>query len=455
MTGSLGAASCARPEIPDPPPIEKPTAPLALDEAVELALRNNWDVRASEQRVARAGAMIDEANSAYWPEVSVGGTFTRTDRPSRVFADLLDQGRFDPALDFNDPGTVSNLRTEIGAGLTLYDGGRRRARGEGARAHHDSLIAAEEAVRRDTAYEVARAWYLVHKARAAAESRHATVASLERVLEIAQARRDEGAALLTEVLEVRLELASAREAAQRAEDGIERARTALGLLLGLGVLEPPDVDEPEEALAHELDPLAELLDQARLNRPELVRAQKEIEIALASVSEAHAGYYPEIQLFGAYGWNSPELSLERANWLLGASLIEDVTNALRTPYRVRQALAGLAVVQAQGRKRLLEIEQEVQNAQLDSLEAEERYAVATELRALLRANLSRTEVEHEEGAAGLATLLDARIASVAADASGRVAGLDRALARIAVAHAVGAYPPPERAPPEATPEEAP
>src|SRR5690606_18555447 len=156
IVGAIGIAvsSCAPVEFRLAEPI-RPDEPLSLDEAVGLAIRNNPDIFAAEERVTAARAAIDEAHSYYWPVLAIVERFTQTDTPSQAFASILDQRRFSNTLDFNDPGVTPNFRTGLTGSITLFDGGRRRARALAAQASALSAEARAEIVRRDIALEVA------------------------------------------------------------------------------------------------------------------------------------------------------------------------------------------------------------------------------------------------------------------------------------------------------------
>lgn len=434
--------------IVTPPSVEKPAGPLSLDAAIALAIRNSPDVWVAEERLNAAQAAIDLAESAFWPTVIVSERFTRTDTPSRAFSNILDQGNFDDSIDFNDPGATTNFRTGIAGGLTLYDGGRRGARVRAAEAREASLEAERVTLVRDLAYEVARAFFLVHQARAAADAAERADEALERRLGATEARFEEGAARRSDVLDARLRRAEAREAAVVARVSASRAEAALGTLLGIGAAEPFELLAPPEDPIDETPPLDDVLRRARANRFELARARSALEEAWAVVDAARASVAPEIGAFGDFGFDDENLMLTNSSWLFGLALVEDLADALRTPYRVRAAVSGLAVAMAEARKAMLGVEDDVRNAILDAEAADARAASAGEAVALADARFRRVEAEYEEGASDPASVLEARFALTRAEAGLEVATLERRRARVALAHAAGEFPEPPRAAPE-------
>jgi outer membrane protein TolC len=425
--------------------IEKPAGPLSLDAAVELALRNNPDVQAAGERVEQARAAISEAWSYYWPVLQVMERVSRTDQPSRAFGSILDQRRFDNGLDFNEPGATTNFRSGITGSITLYDGGRRRARVMQSKAQAGSSEAALEEVRRDIAFETAKAFFLIHKAEEAAATEEKSIGTLESHLRITQARLEQGAGLRSDALGVQVRLAETREAAIVARNAALRADSGLRLLLGLGVEEPLALLPPATEEAPPRPELPALIARAREGRPEIARARQDVAVAEAKVKEVYAGYFPEVTVFGDFGFDSRHLSLDRSSWFWGVSFLESILEAFRTPARVEQAMANLAAVHAQGRKTVLLVEQDVRNSLLDAEEADARAEVAGQALDLAEESLRLVEAEYQEGRSGITRLLEAELALTQARARRSAALHDRSLSRIAIAHAAGEYPPP-RAP---------
>jgi outer membrane protein TolC len=444
--GALLLAGCAAAEVRLPEP-ERPAGPLSLEGAVDLALRNSPDVLAAAARVREGSAAVDEAWSHYWPVLQLVERFTQTDTPSRAFGNILDQRRFQPGLDFNDPGVTPNFHTGLAGSFTLYDGGRRRARVEMERARGGALLAREETVRRDLAREIARAFYLVFKARDAAANAESSIGTLEAQLRVAEARVAQGAARRSDELAVKVRIAEAREAAVSARGAGARGEAALHSLLGLGIEEPLELLPPPET-QQDLARREELLRKARALRFEVAERQLEIRAARARVREARAAYFPELTIFGSAGFDDRDPGFSQGSWTWGVSLSEGLFEALRAPHRVKRAEAGLSEAMAAGRKALLAVELDVENALLDAREAGARHDAASQAVLLGEEALRLVKEEYAGGAADVSRLLESELDLRQARTRLRAAALDRGLARVMLSHAVGEYPAPPRAPVE-------
>ncbi|MCB9898607.1 MAG: TolC family protein [Planctomycetes bacterium] len=434
----LALAACTAPLV-TLPDVVRPTGPLDLDAATALALRNNPDVTAADARVQAARAGVDLAESQFWPSLRLGIGASRVEQPSRAFGSILDQGRFKGGIDFNDPGPITSVQTQLGFGWTLYDGGRRRAAARASEAELGAASATADEVRADLALQVARAYFLVHQAQQTAATRRLSIEALESQLRLVQARVDEGAARLSELLAVRVRLAETHEALIVAENAARRGMATMHVLLALPLVEPLELlfDDEASAAPGDVPTLVELLERAYAARPELVRAQLAIDAAEARLDAAAAGWVPDLGLSAALSVDDPALLQGAVHWLAGIGLVDDLTEAARTPKRVSQAAAGLRAVLADARRTALEVEYDVESARLDALEASARLDVASETVALADEQMQRTEAEYEGGVATITRLIDAEQALADARARRVAAQDDRALAQLALRHAVG------------------
>lgn len=141
-------------------PLALPALPAQLPS--ELLLRRP-DIVAAERQVAAANATIGVAQSAWWPELtlgaSVGGNAAR-------FAQLLDT-----------PNRVWSLGPSLAA--TLFDGGRRAAATQQAEAVYDERVAAYR-------QSALTAWQEVEDALAGLQSLQAQAAQQQRLVALAQ-----------------------------------------------------------------------------------------------------------------------------------------------------------------------------------------------------------------------------------------------------------------------------
>ncbi len=80
--------------------------PLALDQCIELALKQSSNIRIANLNLTSAKLDVDDARANYWPEVDINAQY-----------------RFSDRIDFG--WDRQNYDAQIAAGYTIWDHGRR------------------------------------------------------------------------------------------------------------------------------------------------------------------------------------------------------------------------------------------------------------------------------------------------------------------------------------------
>src|SRR5258708_21598108 len=83
--------------------------PWTLERCLDYALAHNPDARIAQHRITAAEAGLEQANSAFWPQLRVQSSYTRTDNPMTVFGNILNQRSYSSSLNFNDVPDVDDL----------------------------------------------------------------------------------------------------------------------------------------------------------------------------------------------------------------------------------------------------------------------------------------------------------------------------------------------------------
>ena len=93
-------AGAAEETAPTPSP-QVPKTPLALDQAILVALQDHPDIEMALARIRQAHAMIDEATASFWPMISAYGEYLQGNAPSSYLFKTIDQRMLPPNVDFN------------------------------------------------------------------------------------------------------------------------------------------------------------------------------------------------------------------------------------------------------------------------------------------------------------------------------------------------------------------
>lgn len=345
-----------------------------LDKALATAEAQSPDTKIARHRIEGARALIEQANSAWMPQVMVQGRYTQTNASMMAFGSILNQRAFTYALDFNHPGRIDDLNAVGTVAYNLYSGGRAKAGRDAARAGSRAAEQDLQAVRNQLGAEVLRSYLNIRKAHEAVVALEAGVKAYEAGISAARARFDAGQLLKADLLSLEVQLAQTRETLSSARHGEALARRAFLFVLGQeGSGESVELATEDPSLACVVAP--DTHDFSR--RPELLGLAEREKAAEALVRVARGGRQPTVNAFAGYqysqGW---QLDAHADGWMAGVTLDLNVWDGGQTSGKVRQALAELSQVREMTRKASLGIGLEVEQARLVHEDCLERLAVS-------------------------------------------------------------------------------
>jgi outer membrane protein TolC len=418
-------------------PAAEASEPWSLERAIAYAQRHSPDAVTARERIRKAGAMMDEATATFLPQLEFGVRYAATDTPAAVFANLVNQEVFpnirDPNVDFdfNDLSANDDLNLRATIELPLYAGGARFAARRAATAGQAAAEHGREAVERELAFQVTRAYLGVLQARAFEGAAEAAVEAFESNLEIARRRFEAGSLLKQNLLDVEVRLSRAREDLVRIRNGEALARRALANVMGLDGGEPVDVlDLPPE--------LAAPPDGSVADRPELRALGEQLEAAEAGVNRARAGYIPTVGAFSTLMFDQGFIEDgNRFSWMAGVAVEWQAFDGLGTQARVRQAKADASVTAQSLRKTRLGLSFEAEQARIQLEDVTERLGVTAKEVELAEESAELTRDRFEEGLAISTQLIDAETALTAARVRRSQSEIDRLLAVATLRKALG------------------
>ncbi|MCB1101326.1 MAG: TolC family protein, partial [Kiritimatiellae bacterium] len=217
---------------------------LTLEEALTAAHESNPDVQAALHRVEQANAMLQQAQSGWYPQVSLSAGYTRTDNPPQAFFMNLNQRQASLEEDFNQPDDTQNIRGTVGLKMLLADGGVRALAQKMSRMQQKARTALLAAARNELTFAVTEAYYQTLQAGAFVAVQEETIGSVEENLRVAKARFEAGSAIQTDVLNLEVQLADARENLIRAKNRQRLSLAALNTAIGKDLASTLDLAVP-------------------------------------------------------------------------------------------------------------------------------------------------------------------------------------------------------------------
>ena len=395
-------------------------------QAVRFALESSPDSRIIRQRIDAARALVQQTRAAFYPRIGVSGQYSQTDNPMYSFGNILTQGEFNQAINFNDPGRTDDLNLSANIEYRLYNGGRDLAGLSAAKAGAEAATNDYQALQGRLGFEVVRAFFSIVQAEETVQSRQSQMDAINASLAVAKARFEEGVLLRSELLNLKVQEANARENLIVARHGLELAKRGFNNLLGL---KGGDV---------RLDPLQDQAvtppaDAGYTGRPELQGIDALIRAASARLRQAEGNRYPTADAFASYQTDKGYDSLHGSgnSWLAGLRLNYTIFEGNRSGALVAEARSRLNEAREQNRKLDLAIALEVEQARLALIQAEERLAVTGKMAELALENAQINRERFKEGVVLSADLIevenrltDARVHQTQAKAGRRIAIAD-------------------------------
>jgi len=405
--------------------------PWTLERAQDYALAHNPDAQLAQQRINAAQASLEQADAAFWPQLQVQSSYTRTDNPMMVFGDILAQRAYNCAAppDFNNLPNVDDANVQGIVTVPLYAGGRNAANHAAAKANTQAAQQDSAAVRNALGFEVTRAFYAMLKTRQFVRAAKAEVNAFENDLATAKKRLDAGTLLKSDELDFEVRLAQAREDLISARNAQTLAERALRNLLGLEDGDFTVADTAPRVSAPDSNDFSQ--------RPELAAARARERSAQAQVRGAKGGYQPSLSLFGNVGYDyGTKFDHGDGNYTAGVMAQWNLWDGNSTRGKVREACANLESARQEERKLRLALDLEVEQARLNLQTANERLAVTGKAMDQAKESAQLTRARFEQGLALSTQLIDSESALVAARVRRAEAEADRGVAIAALRKAL-------------------
>ncbi|ACB74740.1 TolC family protein [Opitutus terrae] len=414
-----------------------------LERAVATALEQSPDARIARARVDGAQALVEQARSAWLPQLTVSGRYTETNSPMMAFGSILNQRAFNNTIDFNHPGQIDNLNATGTIGYNLYSGGRATAGRTAARAGAEAADLDLQAARQQLAAEVVKAALNLRKAREAVGAVEAGVKAYDAAVAVARARFEAGQMLKSDLLSLEVQLAQTRESLSAARHSAALAARAFRFVLGLDASEEPvELAEDDPTLARLTAPDSRDVS----HRPELLGLQARLRAAEAMVDSARGARRPTVNAFASYqydkGW---EMNRDGKSWLAGVSVDVNVFDGGQTSGKIRQSRAEVTQVKEMLRKATLGMELEAEQARLAHADARERLNVTTAAVAQAEESAALTRARFEKQAVLTADVIGAESRLIEARLRHTFAAVDERLALVGLRRALGLDPLPTTA----------
>lgn len=289
-----------------------------LQQLVELALRNNRDLRVAVLKVTQVRAQYRIQRAALFPQLSGDAAASNSRTPAGVSSS-------------HSASTFHDYSAGLSASWEIDFFGRLQSLKDAALEQYLATAYARQAAEILLVSQIADQYLAILAADENLAATQNTLEAAQASYRIAQLKFDNGAA--TE-LDLRLAQTVVEQAqANHATQVRARAQGESALVLLIGQPLPPDLPPPvrlgEQAILSDVP--AGLPSDLLARRPDILQAEAELRAENANIGAARAAFFPQITLTGAFGTASSTLgglfAAGSAGWSYLPSLVAPIFNA--------------------------------------------------------------------------------------------------------------------------------
>ena len=264
---------------------------------IEQALADNRDLRVAALNVEKARAQYQIQSANLYPMIGATGS----ENAQRLPGELAAVGR--PTVTHVYTATVGFNAWE----LDFF--GRIRSLNEQALNEYLATEEARRSAQVTLVAEVARAWLALAADRERLALARSTVGTRQKSYDLIRRSFELGGSSALDVAEAQTLLEGARSEAARLAAVVGQDENALALVVGAPVPAALQPDRIGDAVAKLADVPAGLSSEVLVKRPDVLRAERQLQAANASIGAARAAFFPRVTLTASAGTAS--LSLDR------------------------------------------------------------------------------------------------------------------------------------------------
>ncbi|HEY7759760.1 MAG TPA: efflux transporter outer membrane subunit [Burkholderiales bacterium] len=401
----------------------------ALDELVDIAVRENLDVRIASARVDQFLGALNTTRSQFYPQFDYSAEASRN-RASEV-------GQ--PALPAGSDRNYSLYTAALGASWQIDLFGRVRRQSEAAQARVYATEQGRRGVILSVVTSVASAYVGLRGLDEQLEIARRTADNYAQTLKLFELRYKGGVVSEVELAQIRSQYEQARAAVPALERQIAVQENLISILLGRN----PAAIPRGKRIAELGEPgIPAGLPAALLERrPDLLQAEESLRAANAEIGAAKSLYYPTLSLTGVLGLASTSLddfaSSDATTGYVAAGLFGPIFTFGRIEGQVRTAEAAQAEALAFYREAVLNAFRETNDALVGAEKTNEQYAALARRADALREYARLSRLRFDAGSASYLEVLYAENELFGAELSAVSALSDRFAELINVYKAMG------------------
>ncbi len=377
---------------------------LTLDDCMNKAIANHPSIRAAREGVNAGSSRVTQATAPYLPQIQASTGYSESRALGGAFGESVQK----------------EYTTTVSVNQLIYDFGKTGNALDAAKFGSQSAERDMNRVIQEVLLNVKQAYYALLQSKKLVAVAEQSVAQTQDHLKQAEAFFRAGSRPRFDVTRAEVEVNSSRLGLINAQNSVRLNTIALCNAMGIDPVRELDI---EDVLSRPVavPPLDQAQTEALKNRPEMLKAESDIQSAQARVRTEQANYFPTLSANGAYNWASGTAEMGpfkgdiQNNWNAGILLTLPLFEGGLTTGRVSEARSNERALEAQRDSLRQSILLEVNQAYADLESAAARIGVTDSSLKSARESLSLAEGRYEAGIGPALEVTDARLASVKAE----------------------------------------
>ncbi|SHI69778.1 TolC family protein [Pseudozobellia thermophila] len=343
---------------------------LSKDEAIELALRNNFDIKVARNEVKIADNNQGVLNSGYLPSITAtaGADYNRDDSTIEFPGQLNEDGSPRPDQDLYK-AEAQRYSSALNVNYTLFDGLGRFYNYKRLKEQYQlSELQARETIENtllqlfSVYFEVARLTENKNVLQEALEISMQRITRAEYAFEYGQNTK-------LDILNAQVDVTNDSINLLNTQQQLRNAKRDLNVVLNRNLDASFEVDTLITFIPKLR--LEELIAQAELNNVAVLQSERSLAINEYDIKVNKSGYLPTVGLTGTYGWNLnqsapsaffPGTNNETWNFGLGASLTWNIFDGGGTTVRVKNSRIAYENQELLKEQVKLQVDRDIRNA---------------------------------------------------------------------------------------------
>ncbi len=372
---------------------------LSLQQCLDLALKNNKQIQEKEKKVTIAEGVVKEAKAGFWPTLNYQAVREESDVPQYQVGQEYEK---------------TDFKAGVNASVPLYTGGMLKNNLKLAQIQLDSAREDLRKTKQQLTYDVKQAYYNVWLAGRIAQVQQASYDNLDHHVARVQSRYQAETASRLDLLRAKVQRDTLKPKVISAQNQLVLAKLQLATIIGYPKDQPYEAqyDTAKLEMPDSVGlSLAQILDEAYQNRPELHQIQQLAEVNQVITAMEKASYKPNVGLSVGYGGVNKDVGFDdwydawTLSFSVGGKLYDRKIHTKIEQAKNKEDLSAIQEADLRDKIRL-EAEQSLQNLSV-SIETTRANQASIQL---AKESLRMTEIRVDNGMATTMDIMDAQLA---------------------------------------------